>query len=92
MIAPETFVGSLSILLAIGIAVTALTGHSITTRSQAIQRLRQRFGDGAAKLCLILIALVLLIAGWMILQDLRPSYATTPAGPNLNQDDSSGMR
>ncbi len=88
MIAPETFVGSLSIALGIGIAVSAMTGHSITNRSQVTNRLRQRFGDWAAKLLLMLVALVLWIAGWMILQDLRPSYATTPAGPSLNQDPS----
>ncbi len=49
MIAPETFVGALSIALAIGIAVTAVTGHSIANRSRVTYHLRQRFGEWAAK-------------------------------------------
>ncbi len=76
-----------SIALAIGIAVTAITGHSITNQSRIASRLRQRFGEWAAKLYLMIFALVLLIAGWMILEDMRPSYATTPAGSNLHRDE-----
>ncbi len=82
MIAPDTFVGWLAIALAICLVLTLFTNREITSRLRLANSIRQRFGELAARTFLMMVAMVLLVAGWMILQDLRPSYAS----PNVDSD------
>ena len=80
MIHAETCVGSLAIILAIlsGIAALGPIRHAANLR--LIQAVRNRFGELPARAFMALVATLLLVAGVMILRDLRPQFAVPLTG------------
>ena len=80
MIQADTFVGTLAIVLAIGLCVTAFGPVKSNVHLRGVQAIRRRFGDAAGKTMVALIALLLLLSGVMILRDLRPSFASPAMG------------
>jgi hypothetical protein len=80
MIQADTFVGTLAIVLAIGLCVTAFGPVKADVHLRGVQAIRRRFGDVAAKAVVALIALLLLLSGVMILRDLRPGFAAPAMG------------
>jgi hypothetical protein len=90
MIQADTFVGSLAILLAIGIAVTAIYPTFPSERLAMVLAIRSRFGELAARSFVVLIALVLLCSGIMILRDLRPAFAAPLSGNAPRSEHSNG--
>jgi hypothetical protein len=80
MIQADTFVGTLAIVLAIGLCVTAFGPVKSNVHPAGVQAIRRRFGDAAAKAVVAMIALLLLLSGVMILRDLRPSFAAPAMG------------
>jgi putative copper export protein len=86
MIQADTFVGALAIVLGIAIGATALTPATTRVQLGIAQSVRKRFGDVAARAVITLIATLLLVAGVMILRDLRPSFAS-PLGGNAGPEE-----
>jgi uncharacterized membrane protein YphA (DoxX/SURF4 family) len=75
MIQAETFVGSLAIVMAIAIGATALGPIQSMPMLRLVRTVKDKFGDAAARLFLVVIAVLLLTAGVMILKDFRPKFA-----------------
>jgi len=80
MIQPSTFVGSLAIFMAFAIGFSALGPIHRLQMLRAVKSVGNRFGEPGVRIFLALVASLLLVAGVMILKDLRPAFAAPQAG------------
>ncbi len=81
IIQADTFVGSLAIGLGVVLAGLSIRSQDALSQLTLVKRIQQRFGRGAARAVITVLAVLLCITGVLILRDIRPSFAVPQPAP-----------